>query len=360
MLTASVFGLHLTIACKKRGEIVSMDFMEQLIAKAKSTPKKIVFPESTEQKILAAARRIVDQGICTPVLIGQAEELESVASAFNISLEGMEIVQITDNVLDAYAKEYAATSKKPVSEEDARKFLSRPVNFAAMMVKVGDADSFIAGLSHATKDVILAGYKILGMQEGIKTFSSIFLMRIPNYEGPEGELLVFADCAVNPDPNPEQLADIAIATAGTTQDLLGWEPRVAMLSFSTKSSAQHCRIDKVTDAMQIVQERRPDIKIDGDLQLDAAIVPSVAARKVPGDSPVAGKANVLIFPDLDAGNIAYKMVQRLANADAYGPLLQGFAKPICDLSRGSEVEDIVGATIMTVVRTQASKPLVTN
>lgn len=339
--------------------MTTMDFMQQLIEKAKSTPKKVVFPESTEQKILASARRLVDQEICIPVLIGQREDLESVASAFNISLEGMEIVQITDEKLDAYVQEYVAASKKPITDEEARTFLAQPVNYAAMMVKAGDADTFIAGLSHPTKDVIIAGYKILGMEEGIKTFSSIFLMRIPNYEGPEGELLVFADCAVNPDPNSQQLADIAISTAGTTKDLLGWDPRVAMLSFSTKSSAQHCRIDKVTDALKIVQEKRPDIKIDGDLQLDAAIVPSVAARKVPGDSPVAGKANVLIFPDLDAGNIAYKMVQRLANADAYGPLLQGFSKPICDLSRGSEVEDIVGATIMTVVRTQAVKPLVT-
>lgn len=334
-----------------------MDFMQELISKAKSAPKKIVFPESNEPKILEAARRVVDMGVCYPVLIGQKEEIATVANDLNISLDGMEIVEINDEKLDSYTKEYISSSKKPCTEEEARQFLSQVVNYGAMMVKTGDADSMIAGLSHPTKDVIIAGYKIIGMQEGIKTFSSLFIMRIPNYEGSEGELLVFADCAVNPDPTAEQLADIAIATAGTAQNLLGWEPRVGMLSFSTKCSAQHPKIDKVLEAMSIVQQRNPNIAIDGDLQLDAAIVPSVAARKVPGDSPVAGKANILIFPDLDAGNIAYKLVQRLANADAYGPLLQGFAKPISDLSRGSEVEDIVGATVMSVVLAQAQPQL---
>lgn len=334
-----------------------MDFMQELISKAKSAPQKVVFPESKEPKILQSARQLLDMGVIVPVLIGEQSELEAVAKELDISLEGMEIVAITEEKVNDYATQYASFNKKAgeCTFEENREFVSQVVNYAAMMVRTGEADSLVAGLSHPTKDVIIASYKLIGMQEGIKTFSSIFLMNIPNYQGPEGELLVFADCAVNPNPNPEQLADIAITTAQTTKDLLGWDPRLAMLSFSTKGSAAHDDIDKVVEAMSIVKSRQPDLKIDGELQLDAAIVPSVAAKKVPGDSPVAGNANILIFPDLDAGNIAYKLVQRLANADAYGPLLQGFAKPVCDLSRGSEVEDIIGATIMTAVRAQAAK-----
>jgi phosphate acetyltransferase len=221
-----------------------------------------------------------------------------------------------------------------------------------MMVRQSDADAMVAGLAHATEDVIMASELIIGMQEGASTPSSFSLMEIPGYVGAEGNLLIFADAAVNPDPTPQQLADIAIATARSAKELLGWEPRVAMLSFSTKGSAMHPLVDKVIDAVKIIRERELTLLVDGELQADAAIVPEVASKKIKETSSVAGKANILIFPDLGAGNISYKLVQRLAKATAYGPVLQGFAKPVSDLSRGATLEDIIGATTMVVVRAQ--------
>jgi phosphate acetyltransferase len=210
----------------------------------------------------------------------------------------------------------------------------------------------VAGLSHTTGEVIMASEMIIGLQEGISTVSSMGIASIPGYKGPEGNLLGFADCAVCPAPEPNELADIAISTADTVHSLMGWEPRVALLSFSTKGSASHELTDKVLKALEMARERRPDLLIDGELQLDSAIIPEVAAKKVPGDSPVAGRANILIFPDLNAGNIGVKLVQCFAKAVAYGPMLQGFAKPVSDLSRVAPVEEIVGAITMVVVRAQ--------
>jgi phosphate acetyltransferase len=222
-----------------------------------------------------------------------------------------------------------------------------------MMVRMGDADAMVAGIATATEEVVMASELIIGMQEGISTPSSFFLMDIPGYIREEGSLLIFADAAINPDPTPEQLADIAVATARSARKLLGWEPRVAMLSFSTKGSATHPHVDKIVEAVHIVREREPGLCIDGELQADAAIVPEVAKRKIKEASSVAGRANILIFPDLDAGNIGYKLVQRLAKAAAYGPFLQGFTKPVSDLSRGATIDDIVGATTIVVVEAQA-------
>jgi phosphate acetyltransferase len=219
-------------------------------------------------------------------------------------------------------------------------------------VKLDEADCMVAGLSHTTGEVIMASEMIIGLQEGISTVSSTGILSIPGYEGPEGRLLGIADCAVCPAPDAKELADIAISTADTLNSLLGWEPRVALLSFSTKGSATHERVDTVLKALEMVHERRPELLIDGELQLDSAIVPEVAARKVKEGSPVAGKANILIFPNLDAGNIGVKLVQRFAKAVAYGPLLQGFAKPVSDLSRGAPVDEIVGAITMVAVRAQ--------
>jgi phosphate acetyltransferase len=221
-----------------------------------------------------------------------------------------------------------------------------------MMVKLGEADCMVAGLSHTTGEVIMASEMIIGLQEGISTVSSTGILSIPGYEGSEGSLLGIADCAVCPAPDAKELADIAISTADTLRSLLGWEPRVALLSFSTKGSATHERVDTVLKALEMVRERRPVMLIDGELQLDSAIVPEVAARKLKEGSPVAGKANILIFPNLDAGNIGVKLVQRFAKAVAYGPLLQGFARPVSDLSRGAPVDEIVGATTMVAVRAQ--------
>ena len=211
-----------------------------------------------------------------------------------------------------------------------------------MMVHLGEADGMVAGAINSTANVIRAASLVIGLQEGISTPSSFFLMEIPGFEGGEDGNLLFADCAVNIDPSPDELAEIAIATARSAKWLLDWEPRVALLSFSTKGSASHELVDKVIKATNIAKSKEPSLLIDGELQADAALIPSVAKRKVKGGSPVAGRANILIFPDLNAGNIAYKLVQRLAKANAYGPILQGFSRPVSDLSRGATVEDIVG------------------
>ena len=253
--------------------------------------------------------------------------------------------------VEQFASGYARINPD-FSASAVKRMLKDPLYFAAMMVKLDEADCMVAGLSHTTGEVIMASEMIIGLQEGISTVSSTGILSIPGYEGPEGSLLGIADCAVCPAPDSKELADIAISTADTLHSLLGWEPRVALLSFSTKGSASHDRVDTVLKALEMVRERRPELLIDGELQLDSAIVPEVATRKVKGGSPVAGKANILIFPDLNSGNIGVKLVQRFAKAVAYGPLLQGFAKPVSDLSRGAPAEEIVGATTMVAVRAQ--------
>jgi phosphate acetyltransferase len=325
--------------------------IEQLQAKAKTNPKKVVFPES-EDKILKAARKVKDMGIGYPIVIGKPDAVAETAKNAGISLEGIGIIDHTNaETVDRMAADYLKFNQDyPASA--VKRMLRDPLNFGAMMVKLGEADCMVAGLSHTTGEVIMAAQMIIGMKEGVSTVSSMGIASIPGYQGPQGDLLAIADCAVCPAPEPEELADIAITTADTIKSLLGWEPRVALLSFSTKGSASHEKVDKVLQALEIVHQRKPDLLIDGELQLDSAIVPEVAARKIKGESPVAGKANVLIFPDLNAGNIGVKLIQRFANAVAYGPVLQGFAKPVSDLSRGAPVEEIVGAAAIVVVRAQ--------
>jgi phosphate acetyltransferase len=265
-------------------------------------------------------------------------------------LKGIETINPKESPkLDFYAARYIK-GRDDITEGIARRMVSKPLFFAGMMVACGDADAAVGGAASATATVIQAGVLTIGLLEGIKTASSYFLMIVPKFLGGEDKAFIYADCAVNIDPTAEQLADIAIASAHSAKRILNERPRVAMLSFSTRGSASSPGVDKVKKAVEIVRQRQPNLLIDGEFQADAAIVPRVAARKVKDTSEVAGKANVLIFPDLDAGNIAYKLTQYTAGAKAIGPFLQGFAKPITDLSRGASVDDIVSTTVLTLAQ----------
>jgi phosphate acetyltransferase len=334
---------------------MSLDVKQYLRAKAKAHPKKVIFSETGEDRILRAARQVLDLGLGFPILVGKPAEITALASSIGVSLDGIVLVDNTDEALvDSYVARYLEISTI-LPAKTLKRMMRQTLNFAVLMEAIGEADCTVAGLLHTTSEVILAAQMILGMQEGIETVSSWGVWSIPGFEGSDGNVLVHADCAVVPDPSPAELADIAIASADTTRALLDLEPRVALLSFSTKGSGQHEKVDRVLEALEIVRKRRPDLKIDGEFQVDSAIIPAVAARKVKEPSEVAGRANILIFPDLNAGNIGVKLVQIFAKADAFGPLLQGFAKPITDLSRGATVDNIVGATTNVIVLAQSKK-----
>lgn len=333
---------------------MATDFMATLREKARVSPQRIVFPESGEENIIRAARQVLDEGLAQPILLGSPEELAERAGGLSVGLEGIQIVDVSDPDLLLQLAEECHALIPEISLKGAERKLRSPLNIGSFLVAADRADALVAGLDHATQDVILASMTFIGMQEGISTPSSLFLMRIPGFDGPQGELIVFADCGVAVAPDAGELADIAITTAHTVRALLDWEPRIALLSFSTKGSGGHESVDRIREALQMARDREPGLAIDGEFQVDAAIVPAVAARKVPGDSPVAGRANILIFPDLNAGNIGYKLVQRLAGAGAYGPLLQGFAHIVSDLSRGATVDDIVAAAVMCAVQAQSS------
>jgi len=331
-----------------------MSFVEEMKAKAVRMGKKLVLPEGIEPRTIEAARIIKDEKIASEViLVGSGNEIEKAAESLGINLSGITISDPeTSDRLSAYGKEYYLLRKhKGLSKEDAVRGIKDPLKWGAMMVRLGDAHAMVAGADNPTGKVLVAGFTIIKTSPGVKSASSCFVMDFPDKKWGKEGMMIFSDCATIPDPTTEQLAEIAMQASQSCRTFLQTEPITAMLSFSTKGSAKHSSVEKVTDALAIVQNKAPELLIDGELQLDAAIVGSVGEKKAPG-SKVAGKANTLIFPDLQSGNIGYKLAQRFGNAGAYGPFLQGFAKPISDLSRGCSIEDIVNTCAVTMTQVE--------
>lgn len=327
-----------------------MELFERLTRRAKENPRRIVLPEGTEQRNLEAADLILAEGLAEIILIGSEAEINEKAKALNLAnIHKATIVDPADEaVIDKYAPLFfELRKKKGISMEDARKTTGKVLYLGSLMVKAGDADGMVSGAINTTGDVLRAAFQVIKTAPGIDTVSGAFLMILPK-DSPYGSdgLMVFADCAVVPDPDARQLAQIAVCSAKTAKEVAGIDPRVAILTFSTKGSAKHERVDKVIEATKIAREMEPSLELDGELQADAAMVPVVASLKAP-ESHVAGKANVLVFPSLEVGNIAYKLVQRLAGVQAVGPLLQGLAAPVSDLSRGCNAHDIYKTIIMT-------------
>ncbi len=330
-----------------------MSLMDTITLKAKANQKHVLLPEGSEERTLKAAEILAREGIAKITLLGKEDEIQAKASEFGVSLEGVEVVDPEQSPSFAeYANLfYEMRKEKGVTPEAALETMKNPLFFAAMMIKQGLGDGMVAGAISTTADTLRPGLQIIKMAKGISVVSSSFIMDVPARQYGDDGVMIFADCAVNIDPTAEQLAAIAVSSAETGRALTGMEPRVAMLSFSTKGSGKHELVDKVVKATELVKQIAPELTVDGELQADAALVEKVGQLKSPG-SPVAGKANVLIFPDLQSGNIGYKLVQRLAGAEAIGPICQGFAKPINDLSRGCSVEDIVNVVAITAVQAQ--------
>lgn len=333
-----------------------MALMDTLKKKAMQDKKRILLPEGDEPRTVQAAALIAKQQIADAILIGDEEKIKKVAAEKNADLSGVTIINPeTSPNLQKYADQFYEMRKaKGVTQEQALATCKDTIYFAVMMIKNGDADGLVSGAVHSTGDTLRPALQVIKTAPGISIVSSCFIMEIPNAEYGDNGVMVFADCAININPTADELAAIAAASAETAKCIAGIEPRIAMLSFSTKGSAKHELVDKVVAATAKLKEIAPDLMVDGELQADAALVESVGQLKSPG-SPVAGKANTLIFPDLQAGNIGYKLVQRLAGAEAIGPICQGMAAPVNDLSRGCSVEDIVSVVAITAVQAQGKK-----
>ncbi len=334
-----------------------MDLITNIKKKAKANKQRIVLPEGTEARTLEAANILIREGIADIILLGNVEKIKNMARESGLAeIEKAQIIDPEDHpkraeYIDALVE---IRKKKGLTKEEAEKLLKDPLYLAVMMIKQGDADGEVAGADNATGDVLRPAFQIVKTKPGISVVSGAFFMILPDKSFGEDGILVFADCAVHPNPTSKELAEIAVATGETTKAIGGFEPRIAMLSFSTKGSAKNEMVDKVVEATKMAQEKAPELKIDGELQSDAAIIPAIGNKKAPG-SEIAGQANVLVFPTLETGNITYKLVQRLAGAEAIGPVLQGMAAPINDLSRGCSVSDIVNLVAITVNQAASEK-----
>ena len=333
-----------------------MSLLDELYEKAKLDPRRVAFPEALNEKMMQAAYETGKDGYIIPILVGDAEQIRAA-----IRERGYEegVFTIVDIAEETYKQEliqkYVALPDTKLKEKPLNRRMQDPLYYAMVMQAVDEADVTFAGIDNTTGDVLLAGQYIIGLKPGISTISSIGLCDIPGFEGSEGSLLAVGDSAVCTNPNAEQLASIAISACDTVTSLLGWEPRCAMVSYSTLGSGQGELIDKVVEAVKIANEQRPDLAIDGEFQFDSAISPAVAAKKVKRESKVAGKANVVIWPDLNVGNVGVKLIQQFGHANAYGPMLQGFNKVVCDCSRGAPVSEIKGNIIISAVRAAGSR-----